>query len=112
MTQLDLNNLPDEIDVQTAKDLHGREDVLFIDVREQHEYDQGHIPGITLIPLSEVQGREAEFPKDKPVILTCRSGARSGKVQAYLQQYFQHTNLSNMEGGILAWSAAKYPVED
>ena len=111
MSEIDPFNLPAEIDVHTAAKLLGNDDVLFIDVREQHEYDQEHIPGITLIPMSEVEGREGEFPKDKPIILTCRSGNRSGKVQDYLQKYFGYTNLHNMDGGILAWDQANYEVE-
>lgn len=111
MSEIDPFNLPAAIDVHTAVKLIDNENVLFIDVREQHEYDQEHIPGITHIPMSEVEGRESEFPKDKPIILTCRSGNRSGKVQAYLQKHFDYTNLHNMDGGILAWDQAGYEVE-
>ena len=111
MSEIDPNTLPPVIDVHMAVKLHGRTDVLFIDVREQHEYDQEHISNITLIPLSTIEGNESQIPTDVPVILTCRSGNRSGKVQAYLQKQFNYTNLHNMDGGILAWNKANYPVE-
>ncbi|MCB0037103.1 MAG: rhodanese-like domain-containing protein, partial [Anaerolineales bacterium] len=47
---IDVTTLPEQIDVETAVALLGRDDVVLIDVREQWEYDEGHIPGITLIP--------------------------------------------------------------
>ena len=110
MSEIDPTTLPPVIDVHTAAKLHGRTDVIFIDVREQHEYDQEHITDINLIPLSTIEGNESQIPTDKPVILTCRSGNRSGKVQAYLEKYHSYTNLHNMDGGILAWDQANYPV--
>ncbi len=108
--EIDLATLPDTIDVQTAAALQERDDVVLIDVREQWEYDEGHIPGITLIPLSEFESRVAEIPKDKEVVLTCRSGNRSGQVYDYLDQ-LGYDNIHNMEGGILAWEAAGLEVE-
>ena len=74
------------------------------------EYDAGHIPDITLIPMSELQERVSEIPTDVEVILTCRSGNRSGQVHAYLSE-LGYDNVHNMEGGILAWEAAGYDVE-
>lgn len=107
---VNLDTLPQNIDVSTAAALTNNEDVIFIDVREQWEYDEGHIPGITLIPMSELESRLAEIPTDKTVVLTCRSGNRSGQMHAYLEsQGFDNT--VNMEGGILAWEAAGLTVE-
>ncbi|MFK7804569.1 MAG: rhodanese-like domain-containing protein [Anaerolineae bacterium] len=107
---INLETLPKSIDVSTAASLTDNDDVVFIDVREQWEYDEGHIPGITLIPMSELENRLAEIPTDKTVVLTCRSGNRSGRMHAYLEdQGFDNT--INMEGGILAWEAAGLAVE-
>ncbi len=107
---IDVANLPDTVDVVTVNALLDNENVLILDVREQSEYDAGHIPGITLIPMGEVPTRLNEIPTDKEVILTCRSGNRSGQVTDFLRQQ-GYTNVHNMEGGIVAWEAAGLQVE-
>ncbi|MBP6470639.1 MAG: rhodanese-like domain-containing protein [Chloroflexi bacterium] len=104
-------NLPDTVDAQTVYDIKDRADVVVFDVREQDEYDAGHIPGVTLIPLGEVPNRLSEIPKDKTVIMTCRSGNRSGQAADFLRQN-GYTNVHNMEGGIVAWQQAGLPVEN
>jgi phage shock protein E len=103
-------NLPADIDVATAASLRGRSDVVMFDVRSPEEYAQGHIPGITLIPLDQLPNRLAEVPKDKTVVVTCRSGNRSNQAAQLLQQK-GYTNVHNMLGGITAWEQAGYPVE-
>ena len=108
--EVDVASLPDTVDVLTVNALLDNDDVLILDVREQFEYDAGHIPGITLIPMGEVPARLSEIPTDKEVILTCRSGNRSGQVTDFLRQQ-GYTNVHNMEGGIVAWEAAGLPVE-
>ncbi len=83
-----------------------------IDVREQVEWDAGHIPGALFIPLGQL-GQEiaAAVPdKDTEIILQCRSGARSGRGTDLLQQ-LGYTNVVNMAGGILHWEADNLPVE-
>jgi len=83
-----------------------------IDVREQVEWDAGHIPGAVFIPLGQL-GQEigAAVPdKDTEIIMQCRSGARSGRGTAQLQE-LGYTNVVNMAGGILEWEANGLPVE-
>jgi len=109
-SQVDAAQLGPSVDVATVNGLLGRDDVLILDVREQSEYDAGHIPGVTLIPLNDVPNRLNEIPKDKPVIVTCRSGNRSGQATDFLRQQ-GYTNVHNMTGGINAWQQAGYPVE-
>lgn len=109
----DLNevlDLADTVDVQTVATIKERSDVVVLDVREQWEYDEGHIPGVTLIPMGEVSSRLSEIPTDKEVIVTCRSGNRSGQVTDFLREQ-GFDNVHNMEGGIVAWEAAGYDVE-
>ncbi len=110
VADVDVATLPDTIDVNTANALRGRDDVVLIDVREQWEYDEGHIPGVELIPINEVPARMSEIPTDKMVVLTCRTGNRSGQVFDFLTQN-GFDNVHNMEGGIVAWQAAGLPVE-
>ena len=107
---LDLAGLPRDLDVQTTATLAEREDVVILDVREQDEWDAGHIPGALFIPMSEIQARLSEVPTDKTVIVQCRSGNRSSQVTDYLQQQ-GFTNIRNMAGGLNAWQAAGLPVE-
>ena len=103
-------NLPDTVDVQTVAEIMNRDDVVLIDVREQSEYDEAHIPGVTLIPLGQVPQRLAEIPTDKTVIMTCRSGNRSGQATDFLREN-GCDNVHNMSGGIGAWQAAGLEVE-
>ena len=103
-------DLADTVNVQTVADVKDQEGVIVLDVREQWEYDEGHIPGVVLIPMGEVANWLAEIPTDKEVIVTCRSGNRSGQITDFLRQQ-GYDNVHNMEGGILAWEAAGYDVE-
>lgn len=73
-----------------------------IDVREPHEYDLCNLGG-ALIPLGQIPARYSEIPREGTVVVHCRSGARSGKAIEYLQS-LGYTNLTNLAGGILAWS--------
>lgn len=109
-SQVDITKLGPTVDVATVKALQGRSDVVVLDVREQSEYDAGHIAGVKLIPMGTVANRLNEIPKDKPVIVTCHSGNRSGQVTEFLRQQ-GYTNVHNMTGGITAWQQAGYPVE-
>ncbi len=108
--ELDPTGLAPSVDVDTAYALQDHPDVFMLDVREPDEYDAGHIPGITLIPMGEVADRLSEIPTDREVIVTCRTGNRSAQVVDFLRQQ-GFTNVHNMEGGIVAWQEAGYPVE-
>ncbi len=109
-TNIDISQLGPNIDVETVAAIKDRDDVLVLDVREQWEYDEGHIAGVELIPMNEIPVRLDEIPTDKEVVVTCRSGNRSGQVTQYLQEQ-GFTNVHNMQGGILAWESAGFAVE-
>jgi len=83
---------------------------LLIDVREQDEWDAGHITGATLIPSSQLQSRWQEIPTDKTVIVYCRSGNRSNAATDFLKQQGLN-NVHNMLGGVVAWEAAGLALE-
>jgi len=102
-------DLAPEVDVHSVAEVKDRDDVYVLDVREQWEYDEGHIPGVTLLPMGEVPSRLDEIPTDREVIVTCRSGNRSGQVTDYLRQN-GFDNVHNMQGGIVAWEQAGYEV--
>lgn len=107
---VDVQSLPQTVDVQTTYNLLDHPEVVVFDVREQWEYDAGHIPGVILLPLNELPSRINEIPTDKEVIITCRTGNRSGQAVDFLEQQ-GFDNVHNMSGGILAWESAGLPVE-
>jgi rhodanese-related sulfurtransferase len=83
---------------------------MLIDVREQWEYDELHIPGAVLIPLGELPNRVSEIPVDRDVYVHCRMGSRSARAVDYLRT-FGHPRSYNVTGGIEAWNEAGLPVE-
>lgn len=96
-----------DITVQELKEkLDKKEDFVFIDVREKHEYEEFNL-GAKLIPLGDFQGAIEDFEdqKDKEIVIHCRSGARSGMAQS-LMQAAGFTNVRNLTGGVLAWQSA------
>ena len=90
----------------TVKELKARrdagEDVFLLDVREPYEYQIAQIGG-TLIPQNDVPNRLAEIPRDREIVVQCRSGARSQRIAELLKQS-GYTQVVNLAGGILAWS--------
>ncbi|MHB8950816.1 MAG: rhodanese-like domain-containing protein [Rhodoferax sp.] len=84
---------------------------LLLDVRETHEYTQGHAPGSTLIPLGQLAQRLKELApfKNKQVVLICRSGRRSQHATEILEAA-GFSAAANIEGGMLAWQQAGLPV--
>ena len=85
---------------------------LVLDVRESAEYEAGHLPRARHIPLGELDARVAEIAKfkDKPVVITCRSGARSGSACRKLRNA-GFSSVYNLKGGLGAWQQASLPVE-
>ena len=84
----------------------GKIDFLLVDVREQMEYDAGHIKGVDMLkPTSLFQQWAQEFldeTHDKQVIFTCRTGSRSGQVQHIFAQN-GHKGVVNHSGGIMSY---------
>lgn len=102
--------LPADVDAQTVAAVKERDDVLVLDVREQWEYDAGHIPDITHIPMGEIANRLNEIPTDKTVIVTCQSGGRSSQITNLLREN-GYDDVHNMTGGIVSWQNSGLPVE-
>ena len=82
---------------------------LVLDVREPFEYAEGHVEGSVLVPLATVASRAGEFPKDEPVYVFCRTGNRSLQAAQTLVAA-GYSDVRNVEGGIVAWTAARLPV--
>ena len=80
-----------------------RDKFVLVDVREPFEYEITHIPGSKLIPLGELPARLSELDSADDIVLQCKSGGRSAKALRILQEA-GFRKLSNLEGGITAWS--------
>jgi rhodanese-related sulfurtransferase len=91
-----------QIPVEKAMEAYKNKDALFIDVRASDKYQQGHIPGAISIPLGELKNRIKEIPKNKKVLLICRSGQGSSQANIILQSY-GFTNTYSVIGGMDAW---------
>jgi molybdopterin/thiamine biosynthesis adenylyltransferase/rhodanese-related sulfurtransferase len=76
---------------------------VLLDVREPFEYDICRIPGSRLIPLGQLPSRMSELDSADEIVLQCKSGARSARALKLLQEA-GFGKLSNLEGGIVAWS--------
>ena len=98
--------------VNTAEATHliNREDALVIDVRDPGEYGAGHILGAKNVPLSRLNDAEVAKRKDRPLIVYCEGGDRSGKAIAALKKQ-GFTRVVNLSGGLRAWQQAGLPVE-
>lgn len=86
-----------------------QEGALLIDVREPHEYAEIHAEGAQPLPLSEFEARYRELPRDRPLVMICRSGARSARAGQYLLDQ-GYPEVVNLAGGTLAWTDAGLPT--
>ena len=96
-----------DISVDEALRLWQNKEAIIIDVRTPGEYRDGHIPGVVNIPLDELEKRIGEIPKDKKVVLICRTGSRSAQGTRLLRSKGLN-NVYNSTGGMSTW---KGPVE-
>jgi len=100
-----------EISTLLAVQLINYKDALVLDVREESEYDEGHIPNSIHIPADKIKDRieELEKFKDRPIVVIYRSGVRSGSASATL-----HKNgfllIHNLTGGIDTWKNGDLPI--
>lgn len=97
-----------QIDIDEAAQLLADGAAAVIDVRQPEEYVEGHVPGAPLIPLAEVGDRLADVPADGPLLVICRSGARSNKAAELLRA--NGIDARNVVGGTLAWIDAGHRV--
>jgi len=98
--------VPEFVDALRAN----RKEGVLIDVREHEEYVQGHIAGAELIPLRHIIEDAERLPRNRPILLICRSGRRSTRAMHWLLG-LGFENVANLKGGLLSWKAMGRPVE-
>lgn len=101
-------NLPDEISVQEAANRRDQ-GAFILDVRHKEEWDEYHIPDSTLIPLEELAARSGEIPRDREIIVVCRTGERSAQGRSILLAA-GYTQVTSMTGGLIQWRTQGYSV--
>jgi rhodanese-related sulfurtransferase len=106
---------------RSVRDVHDNADAgtLLIDIREPSEFARGHLPNAILLPrglleceiLQLVQRHQPDSaPEDCEIVLYCGTGGRSALAAKSLDD-MGFRNVSSMDGGIVAWAEAKYPLE-
>ena len=99
-----------QISQEDAKEMMDTQEVIILDVREQDEYDSGHIPGAVLLPVGSIDedtAAEVIPEKDSTVLVYCRSGNRSKTASSALAE-LGYTNIYEF-GGINTWPYATEP---
>lgn len=100
------------VDVGEAKEMLAADDVVVIDVRNPNEYQSGHLPGASLIPVNSVFARREELPKDKRILFVCSVGQRSAlAAEMAAAAGLPAEQLFNLDGGTEAWKKAGEPLE-
>jgi len=98
----------EQVDPAEAEELITQGAVL-LDVREVDEWQAGHAPEATHVPMNEVPENHAgRLPRDNRIVVMCRAGARSQRVAQFLQQ--EGYDVVNVDGGMNAWFSSGRPV--
>lgn len=88
-----------------------QDDLVILDVRTPEEFDEGHIDGATMLDFyrSDFADQLAALDREVPYVLYCRSGNRSSQARAMMSD-LGFTTVDDIDGGILAWQSAGFPV--
>lgn len=89
-----------------------REGAILVDVRERDEIAElaFDVPGLIIMPLSELEARYAELPRDKSLIFACRDGSRSLRAVYYLMNK-GYGRVINMKFGMARWVMRGFPIK-
>jgi len=102
----------DEVQPSEAREELGGDDVVLVDVREQHEFEERHIEGALHVPRGHLESRIEQFVPDrsKRVILYCASGNRSALAARTLTEELGYDDVASLAGGITLWRDRGLPV--
>jgi len=98
------------VDVRTAQKMIADGEVQVIDVREPNEYAEGHIPGVTLVPLNTLLARPQQYLTRDNILFVCAMGQRSA-LACEMAAAIGLEQLYNLEGGTVGWAKAGLPIE-
>ncbi len=99
-----------EVNVQEAYRRMQEENAVLLDVREANELREAAVPGALHIPLGQLAQKGSTLPKDRDLLVLCRSGNRSSLATEMLQKN-GFERAANVTGGIIAWHQARLPIE-
>jgi len=100
----------ERIDAARARELYQTDGTIWIDVREQNEWNEGRIPGSRLVPLNALLLSPRKYLNGDNVVFYCAQGIRSA-VACEVAAAIGLTKIYNLEGGIIDWAAEGFPVE-
>ncbi|MDP3143011.1 MAG: rhodanese-like domain-containing protein [Candidatus Omnitrophota bacterium] len=93
-------------------------DVVWVDVRENEDYQRGHVKGALGIPLPEIESRLREIPQDKEIVFYCEGTWDGGSCEAsrsagriLIKNGYKQGNIKVFENGYGAWENAGYPIK-
>jgi adenylyltransferase/sulfurtransferase len=92
-----------QTDITPAEVAEKLDEIVLIDVREPYEWNVGHVEQAQHIPLAQVPQRLHEIPRDREVVMVCRSGGRSERARQYLAE-MGYTKVKNLVGGMQRWA--------
>jgi rhodanese-related sulfurtransferase len=98
-----------ELSPERAHELLEEGGADFVDVREEHEWAAGRMPGSRWIPLDRLAGEADSLAGERPVVFVCRVGARSGMAAAAFRR--AGVPAFNLSGGLAAWTTAGLPLD-
>lgn len=96
---------------QQIKAWRDKNEAVIVDVREPNEWQEAHIPGATLMPLSTFDPAKIPDPKGKHLVFHCRSGRRCGLAAEKAVAAGYKGVIKRMEGGFIAWEGAGFDSE-
>jgi rhodanese-related sulfurtransferase len=101
----------DEVDVtpQWVSEQHAAGEIQLVDVREDYEWDAGHVAGARHVELQDVPSQAATIDREKPVVFYCRVGSRSTMAAGAFRR--AGYDAYSMDGGLEAWAADGLPLE-
>lgn len=99
------------VSAQQLVDMVNNSDAVVLDLRDQAEFDQGHIVDSLNIPFANLESRMDELSKykDKPIVLACKMGQHAGSAGTMLRKA-GYENVSRLRGGITEWRGQSMPV--
>jgi sulfur-carrier protein adenylyltransferase/sulfurtransferase len=102
----------EEVDAPRARDLIDSGEPLVLDVREQDEWDEGHVPGAIHIPRGNLESRieRAEPDRSRPIVVYCAAGNRSAFAAKTLEE-LGYEDVVSLAGGYTDWKRNGFPVE-